>query len=222
MLILESSELILIPYSPFTGSHFGYSHVVFVDEAMKEHALTQQSAFKLHGKSLAVGTTWLETLRTHTKPSVLSGWWSSSSSSSSSVLKRNSRLSPLSSPQDLLQPIREGRQVRLGNLPNRRTTTPGSYKDTVMGRLYELLHSYDVEAVSGLRIKKRMTDNGVLLKAHCFINFAEKEDAETALSTLRRADVFGQSATAMVVQLPPEDKEPSCIPSICWINRIRY
>jgi hypothetical protein len=74
-----------------------------------------------------------------------------------------------------------------------------------MGRLYELLHSYDMEAVSGLRIKKRMTDNGVLLKAHCFINFAEKDDAETALSTLRRADVFGQSATAMVVQLPPED-----------------
>jgi hypothetical protein len=92
-----------------------------------------------------------------------------------------------------------------------------------MGRLYELLHSYDMEAVSGLRIKKRMTDNGVLLKAHCFINFAEKDDAETALSTLRRADVFGQSATAMGSTASTRRyKESSCIPSFCWINRIRY
>jgi hypothetical protein len=64
----------MIPCSPFTRSHFGYCHVIFVDEATKEHTLAQQSNLKLHEKLLAVGTTWLETLRTNTKPNLLGGW----------------------------------------------------------------------------------------------------------------------------------------------------
>jgi hypothetical protein len=64
----------MTPYPPFTGSHFGYGHVISVDDATKEHALAQQSNLKLHGKLLAISTTWLETLRTNTKPNLVSGW----------------------------------------------------------------------------------------------------------------------------------------------------
>jgi hypothetical protein len=177
LLIIVSSESIFVAYSPFHGQHFGYCHVVFVDEATKGKVLEQLSSMVLHGKALAIGTNWLENLRN--KPNLLNGWHPSSSSD---VAMRHSRMPLLSPPQDVLRPIREGRQVQVGNIPHFKDITSKTPKESIVGQFYTLLHSYDVEVVAPLKFSEPRFNPDKY--SGRFINFTKKEDAEAALSTL--------------------------------------
>jgi hypothetical protein len=76
--------------------------------------------------------------------------------SSSDVTMPHSRMPLLSPPQDVLQPIREGRQIPVGNLPRSKTITSWSSKESTIEQLYTLLHCYDAEGVAPLKFSEPM------------------------------------------------------------------
>jgi hypothetical protein len=75
--IIDDSDSIVMAYSPFDGKHFKNCYVVFVDEVTKNKVLEKKSSWQLHGKTLAIGRSWLENYRYgNDKPHLLCGWCS--------------------------------------------------------------------------------------------------------------------------------------------------
>lgn len=182
------SERIIMFFTRGTGLNTSYANVIMADESTAKAAVDELHGAALFDQRLGVRTLDVESLRTGQRrmPNFTWGWVASK------VPNRHSLRAPvMKAPRDIFRPVREGRRVVV-DLP--------SQAQVSLAQIYELFHSYNVDATSW-EIKYTQKVGGH--ERSCYqLDFSTREEADDAVRVFHKYKYKGCRLQVAKYQIP--------------------